>query len=217
MMQPGDPLALAGPRDCKRPSPQAARKDPARKTEGPAPARGFRVAAAGGDSRDSRKSQRGGSTARAGVVSVSSVLSEGEGCRPGGAGGHQTAGVSAREGWIFGWMPRKRPCLFGSENRRLTEKNGAGEGTRTPDPIITNDVLYQLSYTGILLCLAPDAKPPLRDARPWDASFLRGATGAITVRSAPTRRDPTRARGATMGGPPAQAPLRYRAGLSHLP
>ena len=26
---------------------------------------------------------------------------------------------------------------------------GAGEGTRTPDPIITNDVLYQLSYTGI--------------------------------------------------------------------
>lgn len=29
------------------------------------------------------------------------------------------------------------------------EKNGAAEGTRTPDPIITNDVLYQLSYTGI--------------------------------------------------------------------
>jgi hypothetical protein len=36
----------------------------------------------------------------------------------------------------------RRPLLFG--------KNGAGEGTRTPDPIITNDVLYQLSYTGIL-------------------------------------------------------------------
>ena len=31
------------------------------------------------------------------------------------------------------------------------EKNGAAEGTRTPDPIITNDVLYQLSYSGILL------------------------------------------------------------------
>ena len=29
-------------------------------------------------------------------------------------------------------------------------KRGAGEGTRTPDPIITNDVLYQLSYTGTL-------------------------------------------------------------------
>ena len=27
--------------------------------------------------------------------------------------------------------------------------NGAAEETRTPDPIITNDVLYQLSYSGI--------------------------------------------------------------------
>jgi hypothetical protein len=33
----------------------------------------------------------------------------------------------------------------------FAEKNGAAEGTRTPDPIITNDVLYQLSYSGILL------------------------------------------------------------------
>ena len=30
--------------------------------------------------------------------------------------------------------------------------SGAAEETRTPDPIITNDVLYQLSYSGILLC-----------------------------------------------------------------
>ena len=36
---------------------------------------------------------------------------------------------------------------------KVSEKDGAGEGTRTPDPIITNDVLYQLSYTGILLCI----------------------------------------------------------------
>ena len=28
------------------------------------------------------------------------------------------------------------------------DKSGAAEGTRTPDPIITNDVLYQLSYSG---------------------------------------------------------------------
>ena len=28
-------------------------------------------------------------------------------------------------------------------------KSGAAEGTRTPDPIITNDVLYQLSYSGL--------------------------------------------------------------------
>jgi hypothetical protein len=36
--------------------------------------------------------------------------------------------------------------------RHLAKKDGAAEGTRTPDPIITNDVLYQLSYSGILLC-----------------------------------------------------------------
>src|SRR5690606_41604665 len=28
------------------------------------------------------------------------------------------------------------------------KRSGAAEGTRTPDPIITNDVLYQLSYCG---------------------------------------------------------------------
>ncbi len=27
--------------------------------------------------------------------------------------------------------------------------DGAGRGTRTPDPEITNHVLYQLSYTGV--------------------------------------------------------------------
>ena len=31
------------------------------------------------------------------------------------------------------------------------EKSGAAEETRTPDPIITNDVLYQLSYSGTFL------------------------------------------------------------------
>ncbi|GBR43746.1 hypothetical protein AA3990_0528 [Gluconobacter roseus NBRC 3990] len=37
-----------------------------------------------------------------------------------------------------------------SRNRsRFSEDlDGAGEEIRTPDPIITNDVLYQLSYTG---------------------------------------------------------------------
>src|SRR5690242_19404210 len=28
------------------------------------------------------------------------------------------------------------------------ENTGAARGTRTPDPVITNDVLYQLSYCG---------------------------------------------------------------------
>lgn len=34
------------------------------------------------------------------------------------------------------------------KNHHPGKDGGAGEGTRTPDPIITNDVLYQLSYTG---------------------------------------------------------------------
>ena len=33
--------------------------------------------------------------------------------------------------------------VFGLDN----QETGAAEGTRTPDPIITNDVLYQLSYS----------------------------------------------------------------------
>ena len=30
----------------------------------------------------------------------------------------------------------------------IIEENGAAEGTRTPDPRITNAMLYQLSYCG---------------------------------------------------------------------
>lgn len=32
----------------------------------------------------------------------------------------------------------------------LKRESGAAEGTRTPDPIITNDVLYHLSYSGLV-------------------------------------------------------------------
>lgn len=35
--------------------------------------------------------------------------------------------------------------------------NGAGDRTRTYDPIITNDVLYQLSYTGVDAALSIQA------------------------------------------------------------
>jgi hypothetical protein len=38
-------------------------------------------------------------------------------------------------------------CGNGKFRRRL--KSGAARGIRTPDPIITNDVLYRLSYCGI--------------------------------------------------------------------
>lgn len=35
-------------------------------------------------------------------------------------------------------------------SRHFGKEFGAAEGTRTPDPIITNDVLYQLSYSGLV-------------------------------------------------------------------
>jgi hypothetical protein len=53
--------------------------------------------------------------------------------KPAGATRCQTKQKAAPKGGICGNFPWKA---------------GAGEGTRTPDPIITNDVLYQLSYTG---------------------------------------------------------------------
>lgn len=39
-------------------------------------------------------------------------------------------------------------CPRSCAERCREGRSGAGEGTRTPDPIITNDVHYQLSYTG---------------------------------------------------------------------
>ncbi len=48
-------------------------------------------------------------------------------------------------------MPKKQADHRLSQRRKLdleVERSGAAEGTRTPDPIITNDVLYHLSYSG---------------------------------------------------------------------
>ena len=44
------------------------------------------------------------------------------------------------------------PIMFGL-------KFGAAEGTRTPDPIITNDVLYHLSYSGFPAALLASCAP----------------------------------------------------------
>ncbi len=38
-------------------------------------------------------------------------------------------------------------------NIKLKEKNGAGGRTRTPDLLITNQLLYQLSYTSVYIFL----------------------------------------------------------------
>ena len=46
------------------------------------------------------------------------------------------------------------PAAFWSRTKRATKlrytsKNGANEGTRTPDLLITNRLLYQLSHIGV--------------------------------------------------------------------
>ena len=43
------------------------------------------------------------------------------------------------------FQPIRREALNEGDN---TQSNEADAGTRTPDPIITSDVLYQLSYVG---------------------------------------------------------------------
>lgn len=84
-------------------------------------------------------------------------------------------------------------------------KGGAAEGTRTPDPIITNDVLYQLSYCGIdlprgarakserviaslqvkdkrLIGISPPAAPVCGSARdPMDSCFRCGTVPLAPV------------------------------------
>ena len=50
-------------------------------------------------------------------------------------------------------MPPVRTVTYVSGSHK--QENGAADRTRTYDPIITNDVLYQLSYSGILLCPRP--------------------------------------------------------------
>ena len=50
--------------------------------------------------------------------------------------------------------------------------SGAGEGTRTPDPIITNDVLYQLSYTGL-------SRTSVKRSGPFQAAAAAETCGSL--------------------------------------
>ena len=45
------------------------------------------------------------------------------------------------------------PAVDPDEFPQVVEKNGAGERTRTADLLITNQLLYQLSYAGLGLSL----------------------------------------------------------------
>src|SRR5579872_7399608 len=65
--------------------------------------------------------------------------------------------------------------------RNQTAKTGAARGTRTPDPVITNDVLYQLSYCGepkLRFRLSARHKTP-RAARIENGSHLISGTAPI--------------------------------------
>ena len=57
----------------------------------------------------------------------------------------------------------------------MKTESGAAEETRTPDPIITNDVLYQLSYSGTFWC-CPYYGPPILVSTPQLAGFADGLT-----------------------------------------
>ncbi len=52
---------------------------------------------------------------------------------------------------LIGRRDRRQPRRPATQRRHQVSGsgNGAGRGIRTPDPIITNDVLYQLSYAGV--------------------------------------------------------------------
>jgi hypothetical protein len=53
--------------------------------------------------------------------------------------------------------------IFTCNVSSLHETGGAGDRTRTYDPIITNDVLYHLSYTG-------NPAPYIRRGKVWQAA-----------------------------------------------
>jgi hypothetical protein len=53
-----------------------------------------------------------------------------------------------------------------------SENCGAARGIRTPDPVITNDVLYRLSYCG------ETAISDIGSGAPWQAKH-RGKLGPI--------------------------------------
>jgi hypothetical protein len=49
-------------------------------------------------------------------------------------------------------IPKKKPL---QRNRKGLMEYGAGEMNRTPDLLITNELLYRLSYTGYCAFLQP--------------------------------------------------------------
>jgi hypothetical protein len=79
--------------------------------------------------------------------------------RPRGRGRNKGLCPHVKNHPFYGWMiilvevTGFEPATFWSRTKRATKlrytsKNGADEGTRTPDLLITNRLLYQLSHIG---------------------------------------------------------------------
>ena len=67
-------------------------------------------------------------------------------------------------------------CSIGPTANPGTQVDGAGEGTRTPDLVITNDPLYLLSYTGATSVISDVDAPKKLDLRCSENSFCRIAS-----------------------------------------
>ena len=62
-------------------------------------------------------------------------------------------------------------------------KNGAGTRSRTPDLLITSQLLYQLSYAGIFIFIfSRFSGQPLRLILRLDRLILRGANSSVFAR-----------------------------------
>ena len=53
--------------------------------------------------------------------------------------------------WPLDYLPDGNHCLPGNQLFKLDAMPGAREGSRTRDLLITNQLLYQLSYSGLIL------------------------------------------------------------------
>ena len=67
------------------------------------------------------------------------------------------------ENFLMEYVPGNFYAVPDRPSNRLPEAlSGAGEGIRTPDPLITNQMLYRLSYASSLdpLCSSKHKKTP---------------------------------------------------------
>jgi hypothetical protein len=77
-------------------------------------------------------------------------------------------------------MPLGQPT---SKSLKFKEEDGAARGIRTPDPLITNEVLYQLSYCGIATLRSE--RPP---SYPLPRRLAREGKGGMTYQTEKTLR-----------------------------